>query len=1013
MPIVVSGNAANRLGRAQYTASCHLSCASSFPELSCKQQYHVDLLATVLSTSVQRSASPRQEAAHDGKYNTADGVAIGHGFTLSDPDADIIVDAKDLGTLGFYNGSCVQVWNPARPDIPPHYATISVGKHQGTDGSRETAQFSTRGPENSLAVAQLSPALAFNLGLDLHLVPLLQESEGDSSSTLLKECSPSLSNPAPSRIIRVKKKAGFPLQESIGQRNAGIAEAVWLAKIRDPSVAIIGDAQHASEQRSSSASLDGAEKQDEGEAGRVSGVNPSRDDDAAAELVTALQEHFQRCPRLLAEGDVFAVKASDSSGSAPLLHALLSGSTTARYAAGSYIFFKAVKILPQAQESLVVDSRRTAITLKGSCSSTIPVGVVGFLDSVAGSEDHSSSSNTAGSERPRGAVSETPPLQVHESRSLGISIDATQQERAHLAGVGSLLPAWRQVAEILAPLCHQKGLETGLRTALLLHGPSGSGKSTTVHAAAAALGLHVIPFSCHEFSGQADTVAASAVRAAFRSARYFSPAVLLLQDFAALLDASGAPSGGTQAAVSRLANALSECIEECSAPTEVSVQNQQRMDMEGRVVLVACASSIEDVAAPLRRCFTHEIGLETADQDLRLHLLQGSMRCESLPRTDQEDALKGVAAQTAGLLPIDLTAIMADAAASAATRHISVQEICTDAPPLAEPARHATDEVLQISAEDFDTGLGNMRRRTAISIGAPQVPNVHWEDVGGLEDVKATILETVDLPLRHPHLFTQGLRRRSGVLLYGPPGTGKTLMAKAVATECSLNFLSVKGPELINMYIGESERQVREVFARARRARPCVLFFDELDSLAPARGAGADSGGVMDRVVAQLLAEIDGVQGADGGSGSSQDIFVIGATNRPDLLDRALMRPGRLDKLLYVGVAEDEASKLRVLQALTRKFRLSKYVDLDSVARECAPTYTGADLYALCADAWMAALKRSVVEEEEIGSQDQDVDEVEVDQCDFWTALRELRPSLSFEELQRYQVIRKQYEASS
>ncbi|EIE24751.1 AAA-domain-containing protein, partial [Coccomyxa subellipsoidea C-169] len=174
------------------------------------------------------------------------------------------------------------------------------------------------------------------------------------------------------------------------------------------------------------------------------------------------------------------------------------------------------------------------------------------------------------------------------------------------------------------------------------------------------------------------------------------------------------------------------------------------------------------------------------------------------------------------------------------------------------------------------------------------VPNVQWEDVGGLEDVKAAILETVDLPLRHPQLFTQGLRRRSGVLLYGPPGTGKTLMAKAVATECSLNFLSVKGPELINMYIGESERQVREVFARARRARPCVLFFDELDSLAPARGAGADSGGVMDRVVAQLLAEIDGVQGADGSSsGSSQDIFVIGATNRPDLLDRALMRPGR------------------------------------------------------------------------------------------------------------------------
>ncbi|EFN50862.1 hypothetical protein CHLNCDRAFT_28658, partial [Chlorella variabilis] len=179
------------------------------------------------------------------------------------------------------------------------------------------------------------------------------------------------------------------------------------------------------------------------------------------------------------------------------------------------------------------------------------------------------------------------------------------------------------------------------------------------------------------------------------------------------------------------------------------------------------------------------------------------------------------------------------------------------------------------------------------------IPSVKWEDVGGLHDIKRAILDTVELPLKHPELFAGGLRRRSGVLLYGPPGTGKTLLAKAVATECSISFLSVKGPELINMYVGESERQIREasVFARARRARPCVVFFDELDSLAPARGRGSDSGGVMDRVVSQLLAEIDGVQVGD--------VFLVGATNRPDLLDPALLRPGRLDKLLYVGIASE------------------------------------------------------------------------------------------------------------
>ena len=161
-------------------------------------------------------------------------------------------------------------------------------------------------------------------------------------------------------------------------------------------------------------------------------------------------------------------------------------------------------------------------------------------------------------------------------------------------------------------------------------------------------------------------------------------------------------------------------------------------------------------------------------------------------------------------------------------------------------------------------------------------------------------------PLLSRDLFAGGLRRRSGVLLYGPPGSGKTLLAKAVATQCAANFLSVKGPELINMYVGESERQVREAFARGRRAKPCVMFFDELDSLAPARGASGDSGGVMDRVVAQLLAEIDGVQGG------GEDLFVIGATNRPDLLDPALLRPGRLDTLLYVGIAEEPEAKLKV-----------------------------------------------------------------------------------------------------
>lgn len=190
------------------------------------------------------------------------------------------------------------------------------------------------------------------------------------------------------------------------------------------------------------------------------------------------------------------------------------------------------------------------------------------------------------------------------------------------------------------------------------------------------------------------------------------------------------------------------------------------------------------------------------------------------------------------------------------------------------------------------------------------------------------------------------------------------------------------------------------MFARARAAAPCVVFFDELDSLAPARGAGADSGGVMDRVVAQLLAEIDAAQSGNSGS-AAESVFVVGATNRPDLLDPALMRPGRLDSLLYVGIASDVPSRLQVLQALTRGFVLDADVDLEDIAARCNARTTGADLYALCADAWMAALKRTI---------ELQGDGVEVCQSDFLVAVRDLTPSVSEEELLRYEALRGQYE---
>jgi SpoVK/Ycf46/Vps4 family AAA+-type ATPase len=275
-------------------------------------------------------------------------------------------------------------------------------------------------------------------------------------------------------------------------------------------------------------------------------------------------------------------------------------------------------------------------------------------------------------------------------------------------------------------------------------------------------------------------------------------------------------------------------------------------------------------------------------------------------------------------------------------------------------AQHTeTHSPVHICSADLDRAVALYSARSAAQSGTlATLPNVRWADVGGLENVKKEVMESIELPLKFPHLFANGVKKRAGILLYGPPGTGKTMIAKAVATECHLNFMSVKGPELLNMYIGESERNIRAVFTRARHAKPVVIFFDELDALAPARGQGSDGGGVMDRVVSALLAELD--------SGSANEgVFVIAATNRPDLIESGLLRPGRLDRCVYLGVSETREQQSNILRALTRKFHLASDVDLDDIVSRCTYTMSGADFYALAADAMLGAMKKKIASMEE------------------------------------------------
>lgn len=446
-------------------------------------------------------------------------------------------------------------------------------------------------------------------------------------------------------------------------------------------------------------------------------------------------------------------------------------------------------------------------------------------------------------------------------------------------------------------------------------------------------------------------------------------------------------------------------------------------------IFIATTTDVENVPPGLRAIFSYELEVPVPDERGRRELLQDIIKDKDVPIAYDVD-LSAVTTKTAALAAADLVDVVDRAMAARALRVASLcDRLNLHRPRAAQMTLHdlhlaGGDAVRCVTGSDLDEAVDAARKNFSDSIGTPKIPTVNWEDVGGLTHVKEAVVETIQLPLEHPELFVKGMKKRSGILFYGPPGTGKTLLAKAIATEFSLNFFSVKGPELLNMYVGESEANVRRVFQRARDARPCVVFFDELDSVAPKRGNQGDSGGVMDRIVSQLLAELDGM--SDGQASAAGGVFVVGATNRPDLLDPALLRPGRFDKMLYLGISDTHEKQLKILQALTRKFDLDPALSLERISEGLPYTYSGADIYALCSDAMLKAIARKVSAlEAKVGSRaddepvsvsyyldhmaTEDDTAVVVAEEDFVAAQRDLVGSVSAKELEHYDRIRRAF----
>ncbi|AFR96905.2 peroxin-6 [Cryptococcus neoformans C23] len=573
--------------------------------------------------------------------------------------------------------------------------------------------------------------------------------------------------------------------------------------------------------------------------------------------------------------------------------------------------------------------------------------------------------------------------------------------------------AYTKLSDILNSTFFQTSIALRPQLSVIVKGARGAGKRSLIEGIADDIGFNIITVDCYDILGDTPAVTSGTLLARLSKSISCSPSLLVLHHVEALSSKSDSPLGRPPPIV----KVLEEVIDGASQTSNSNSESSSSWP----VIVIGTTADADAVPSEVLACFKQEIELKAPNEDERLAIMKYKLEgYEVAPDVD----VRALARQTAALNAGDIDSFVHLAWNAAVKRSTSS---CVSFP-------QAQQAGISITDEDFTHALSKTRAAYSDSIGAPKIPNVSWDDVGGLVSVKQDILDTIQLPLERPEMFGEGLKKRSGILLYGPPGTGKTLLAKAVATSFSLNFFSVKGPELLNMYIGESEANVRRIFQRARDAAPCVIFMDELDSIAPKRGNQGDSGGVMDRIVSQLLAELDGMSSSRGG------VFVMGATNRPDLLDPALLRPGRFDKMLYLSIPTTHTAQASILTALTRKFNLHPNLDIEKIAEQCPFNYTGADLYALCADAMLGAMTRqaeavdrtiaklnaSVSMEEDpslktwpgeltpqyylakIATKEET--EVVVRQQDFEEALIKLVPSVSEEELKHYERVQKEFQ---
>jgi transitional endoplasmic reticulum ATPase len=552
--------------------------------------------------------------------------------------------------------------------------------------------------------------------------------------------------------------------------------------------------------------------------------------------------------------------------------------------------------------------------------------------------------------RPHGIVkvtSETRLTILNEPAPEGKGLPRTTYE--DVGGLHEEIQRVREMVEL--PLRHPElfqRLGIDPPKGVLLHGPPGCGKTLLARAVANESEANFFSINGPEIMSKFYGESEARLREIFQQAQQNAPSIIFIDELDAIAPKREEVTGEVERRVVAQLLALMDGL-----------------SGRGNVIVIGATNRPGALDPALRRPgrFDREIEIGVPDKQGRHEILQ--IHTRGMPLADVD--LKRLSEMTHGYTGADLSALGRETAMKALRRYLPQINLEEERIP------PSVLEKMEITMADFMDAYKEVTP-TAMREVYIEVPTIHWTDIGGLDEVKQELKEAVEWPLKSPEIFQRlGIKPPKGILIYGPPGCGKTLLARGVATESEANFITIKGPEVFSKWVGESEKAIREVFRKARMAAPSVIFFDEIDSLAPRRGVGFSDSGVSERVISQLLTEMDGIV-------TLEDIVVIAATNRPDMVDPAVLRPGRFDRLIYVP-EPDEKSRLQIFQIYTKGMPLAKDVNLGQLA-VLTKNYSGADIEALCRESAMHTLRK-------------DLKATEVLMKDFEEALKKTGPSVT------------------